>query len=96
MFKRYKKICLVVILIVVVLVLLFITKDYLYPRKEEILEIKKEKLTGIEEAAKIEEAIKKEMEECRTNFDLERLDFTKPIWDSELPTMFKGLLVLVF
>lgn len=42
----------------------------------------------------IEQTIAKEKEECLANFNLNKLDSTKPIWNSELPTMLKGLLVL--
>ena len=86
---------------IVILVLLIIAKDYLYLRKE-VSQLRDQPANGeisqVEIELKIEEDIKKETEGCQANldlsFDLEKLDFTKPIWDNELPTMLKGLLVL--
>lgn len=80
-FKKYKKIWLIGILIVVVVVLVLL---FIFIREK----------MGVEEVVKIEEAIEKGMEECRTDFDLEKLDFTKPVWESELPTILKEILVL--
>jgi hypothetical protein len=42
----------------------------------------------------IEQEIEESIRKCQAEFDLNKSDFTKPIWDSELSTMLKGLLVI--
>ncbi len=99
-FKEHKKIWLIAILIIVVPVVLVFMEDYLYLRKaisrlglqkaEE--EVQKD---GVEDWSGVTETrIRIEKEECQTNFDFNKLDFNIKIWDSELSTMLKGLLVL--
>jgi len=99
--KKYKKIWLIGVLIIAVLIFLFVgIRDYLYLKEEvsqlKILEVQYRKIQEIDDAitTMIEEAIEKETGECRTDFDLDKLDFTKPIWDSELSVMLTSLVAM--
>ena len=94
--KTWLKISLVVIAILLILVL---AREYLELRKS-YLDVR-EKLEdveigiGIEEIGPIEKTTEEQMKKCLADFDLDKLDFTIPIiWDSELSTMLKPLLVM--
>jgi hypothetical protein len=99
-FKKHKKIWLIGVLIIAVLILLFVgIRDYFY-LKGEVSQLRIQEAyeegpqVDMGDLPGIEEAIEKGIEECRMNFDLNKLDFTKPIWDSELPIMLLDLIAI--
>lgn len=106
-FKNFKrswfKIVLVVIVVLLTLILIreyfIVKKDYLDVREKlEDIEIG----IGIEKidpTDPIEKITEEQMKKCLADFDLDKLDFTIPIWGregigSELPIMLKALLVI--
>lgn len=99
-FTRNKKIWLIAIFVIIILVSLFVAGGYYSEREDSTADkqviIKEEAITEetFDIEKRFEQTINVEKEKCMLDFDLDNLDFTKLIWNDELSTMLKGLLVM--
>lgn len=99
--KLVKKLTLIILGMVVLVLLIALGDIYL---QKQISQIESKRKIIIEQfiseqkkkAARknIEQQIEEAMKNCQTEFDLNKLDFKKPIWDSELSVMLPYLIAM--